>query len=71
MPTLVSIAAFCGTALAVSLIVSIVIGGAASLMSDAPGHEHPITALGHRAIGWACAVGVLTVSTVIALEHLQ
>lgn len=67
----IAIAAYCAVALAVSLIVSIVIGGMASLMPEQPGHEHPITTLGHRAIGWASAIGAVTVAVVIAMEHLQ
>lgn len=65
-----SIAAACAVALVVSLIVSIVLGAMASLMPDQPGHEQPITALGHRAINWASAIGVAMVATLIALEHL-
>lgn len=64
-----SIAAMSAVALCVSLIISIVIGAMASLVPDRPGAEHPITALGHRAINWAAGLGLVAVITVLALEH--
>ena len=66
-----AIAAYCAAALALSLVASILIGAMASLVPDHPGTEHPITTLGHRAIGWACLIGALTVAVAITLEHMS
>jgi len=54
-------------AFSVSMLVSLLIGAAASLVSDEPGMEKVTNELGHRAIAWTCALcgaGLLALFTI-------
>lgn len=44
------------SAFGISMLVSLVVGAAASLVSDQPGMEKVTNELGHRAIVWTCAI---------------